>query len=68
LPPLIDLNLRQVDAHDLRLRMISGERDHVSSRGAADLEDTCGGYGGGFQPEEEGSGRQMPGGRLRERV
>ena len=50
--PDVDLDLREVDAHDVRLGVCDGERNDVTPSGTTDFEHTCAGHLGSFQPEQ----------------
>ena len=65
---LVDLHLRQIDAHSARLRMPRGERDQVASGGTADFQHPRARHLGRVQPEQVGDRRQLARCRLRKRM
>ena len=66
--PLVDLDLRQIDAHYPRLGMPRGERDQVAAGRASDFQHARAGHIRYVQPEKMSDRRQMPRRRLRERM
>jgi len=63
--PMVDLHLRQIDAHDTRPRMCRSKRDQVASGATADFEHPRGCDLGCFQAEQISDSGQLSRRRLR---
>ena len=65
LATLVDVHLRQIDAHCARARMARGERDQVAPGRTADFQHSRAGHLGCAQPEQIGDRGQVSRRRLR---